>query len=99
MTLEYLANIAIGYLLGSIPFGLLAGYAFIGKDIRRFGSGKTGTTNVLRTAGKFAAHYTPDIAVRAEFFGAQVYREMTARPAKIVKERLAQWGARYTAGE
>lgn len=55
MTLEYLANIAIGYLLGSIPFGLLAGYAFTGKDIRRFGSGKTGTTNVLRTAGKFAA--------------------------------------------
>lgn len=52
---EYLANIAIGYILGSIPFGLVVGYAFTGKDIRLSGSGKTGTTNVLRTAGKLAA--------------------------------------------
>ena len=52
---EYAANILIGYLLGSISFGLLVGYAFTGKDIRNSGSGKTGTTNVLRTAGKLAA--------------------------------------------
>ena len=55
MILEYLANIVIGYILGSIPFGLVVGYAFTGKDIRLSGSGKTGTTNVLRTAGKLAA--------------------------------------------
>jgi glycerol-3-phosphate acyltransferase PlsY len=40
----------IGYLLGSIPFGFLIGKAK-GIDIRRFGSGATGGTNVLRTLG------------------------------------------------
>jgi glycerol-3-phosphate acyltransferase PlsY len=52
---EYAANIAIGYLLGSIPFGLVVGYLWLGRDIRESGSGKTGTTNVLRTAGKVPA--------------------------------------------
>jgi glycerol-3-phosphate acyltransferase PlsY len=53
--IEYIANIAIGYLLGSIPFGLVVGYLWLGRDIRGSGSGKTGTTNVLRTAGKIPA--------------------------------------------
>lgn len=52
---QYLANIVLGYLLGSIPFGLVAGYLYLHRDIRDSGSGKTGTTNVLRTAGKSAA--------------------------------------------
>jgi glycerol-3-phosphate acyltransferase PlsY len=51
----YVAVILIGYLLGSIPFGLLLGKAFAGKDIRQVGSGKIGMTNVMRTAGKKAA--------------------------------------------
>ncbi len=52
---EYLGNIAIGYVLGSIPTGLLLGYVWLRKDIREFGSGKTGMTNVLRTAGPIPA--------------------------------------------
>lgn len=44
-----------GYLLGAIPSGLLAGHIYKGIDIRQFGSGKTGATNVLRTLGKGAA--------------------------------------------
>ena len=40
-----------GYLLGSIPFGVLAGRFFGHRDPRAFGSGKTGATNVLRTLG------------------------------------------------
>jgi glycerol-3-phosphate acyltransferase PlsY len=52
---EYAANIALGYLLGSVPFGLIVGYLFVGRDVRATGSGKTGTTNVLRTAGRAAA--------------------------------------------
>jgi glycerol-3-phosphate acyltransferase PlsY len=45
-----LATIVIGYLLGSIPFGLIVGRA-AGVDVRQMGSGKTGATNVLRSAG------------------------------------------------
>lgn len=55
MILEYTANIALGYLLGSLPWGLIVGYLWLGRDIRESGSGKTGTTNVLRTAGKIPA--------------------------------------------
>ena len=43
--------IITSYLLGSIPFGYLAGKLFKGLDIRRFGSGNIGFTNVKRTCG------------------------------------------------
>jgi glycerol-3-phosphate acyltransferase PlsY len=43
------------YLLGSIPTGYLLTYALEGVDIRNYGSGSIGATNVLRTVGKRAA--------------------------------------------
>ena len=43
------------YLLGSIPTGYLVARAVKGIDIREYGSGGTGATNVLRTVGKAAA--------------------------------------------
>jgi acyl phosphate:glycerol-3-phosphate acyltransferase len=47
-----LAAVVIGsYLLGSIPFGYLAG-RIAGIDIRNCGSGNVGATNVIRTLGK-----------------------------------------------
>jgi acyl phosphate:glycerol-3-phosphate acyltransferase len=52
---KFLYVILIGYLLGSIPFGVLVSRYQAKKDIRQFGSGKIGTTNVLRTAGRKAA--------------------------------------------
>ncbi len=52
---RYIAVVVIGYLLGSIPFGLLIGKRSARIDIRQIGSGKTGATNVLRVAGKKAA--------------------------------------------
>ncbi len=54
----YLAALAFGYLLGSIPFGLLVTrFAGLG-DIRSIGSGNIGTTNVLRTGRKSLAAAT-----------------------------------------
>lgn len=44
-----------GYLLGSISFGYLAGKLLKGIDIRQFGSGNTGSTNILRTLGTVPA--------------------------------------------
>jgi len=52
---QFAAVVIVGYLLGSIPFGALMGRRFSKVDVREHGSGKTGATNVLRTAGKKAA--------------------------------------------
>jgi glycerol-3-phosphate acyltransferase PlsY len=47
--------VLVAYLLGSIPTGYLAGRYLGGIDIREYGSGSTGATNVLRTIGKKTA--------------------------------------------
>ena len=53
--IEFLLSIIIAYLIGSISFGVLAGYIIHNIDIRKYGSGGSGATNVLRTIGKPAA--------------------------------------------
>lgn len=52
MTLLEAISLLLAYLLGSIPFGHLIVKLKTGKDVRQSGSGATGATNVLRTAGK-----------------------------------------------
>ncbi len=52
---KFVAIVILGYLLGSIPFGVLIGRQRAKVDIRQYGSGKMGATNVLRIAGRKAA--------------------------------------------
>jgi glycerol-3-phosphate acyltransferase PlsY len=51
MVWQYALAIGVGYLAGSIPFGWIAGKVMRGIDVRDYGSGATGATNVLRTLG------------------------------------------------
>ena len=51
----YAAAIVLAYVIGAIPFGMILAKMTVKTDIRLIGSGKTGTTNVLRAAGKKVA--------------------------------------------
>ena len=48
---QYAAVLSISYLLGSVPWGYILLKMRMGVDIRQYGSGRTGMSNVLRTAG------------------------------------------------
>ncbi len=52
---NFIAVVVLGYLLGSIPFGHLIARRQAKVDLRQWGSGKTGATNVLRAVGHKAA--------------------------------------------
>ena len=55
MSTELLLALALGYFLGSIPFGLVLTRLAGKGDVREIGSGNIGATNVLRTGSKALA--------------------------------------------
>jgi glycerol-3-phosphate acyltransferase PlsY len=58
MAREMLFALALGYLFGSIPFGLILTRLAGKGDVRQIGSGNIGATNVLRTGSKWLAALT-----------------------------------------
>jgi glycerol-3-phosphate acyltransferase PlsY len=58
MSREMLFALALGYLLGSIPFGLILTRLAGKGDVRKIGSGNIGATNVLRTGSRWLAVLT-----------------------------------------
>ena len=83
---SWTAALAFGYLLGSIPFGLLLTRLAGTADIRSIGSGNIGATNVLRTGrkGLAAATLLCDVA--------------KGTIAVLVVYALARWGLALLAG-
>jgi glycerol-3-phosphate acyltransferase PlsY len=55
LIIKFAGAAVLSYLIGSIPTAYIFGKLMKGIDIRQYGSGGTGATNVLRTVGKGAA--------------------------------------------
>lgn len=58
LIIVYALTAIAAYLLGSINFSIIITKAYLKKDIREFGSGNAGTTNVLRSVGKLPSALT-----------------------------------------
>ena len=52
ISVPFILIVLIGYLLGAIPSGVIVGKLTRGIDVRNYGSGSMGSTNVLRIVGK-----------------------------------------------
>jgi glycerol-3-phosphate acyltransferase PlsY len=83
------AGCAAGYLIGSVPFGLIVGKAVGGLDVRDFGSGNMGTANVLRTLGARAGAITFALDVAKGTVAIGLARRLGADPAAQAAAGLA----------
>ena len=72
--MAYALLVPLCYLMGSVPFGLLVAKFTKGVDVRSYGSGNTGMTNVLRTVG-----VAPGLAVLTLDLGKGIAAVMLAR--------------------
>ncbi|MBO0712842.1 MAG: glycerol-3-phosphate 1-O-acyltransferase PlsY [Acetobacteraceae bacterium] len=104
----YAAAFAFGYLLGSIPFGLILTRLAGTQDVRSIGSGNIGATNVLRTGRKGLAAATLILDVLkgtaavlvAERFGGQdlaVFAALGAFLGHLFPVWLRFWGGKGVA--
>src|SRR2546423_12198921 len=79
MTYGLILALIFGYLLGSIPFGLLLTRAAGLGDVRKIGSGSIGATNVLRTGNKGLAAATPLLGLLKGTAGGAIVEQGAAR--------------------
>jgi glycerol-3-phosphate acyltransferase PlsY len=86
--LSYLAAIVIGYLLGSFPSGYVVG-RLRGIDVRQWGSGRIGGTNVLRAVGPWAAILAVLSDVAKGVLAVFVARALVGSPSAEVLAGLA----------
>jgi glycerol-3-phosphate acyltransferase PlsY len=82
-TVDLIAAIVLGYLCGSIPFGLLLARAAGLGDVRQIGSGNIGATNVLRTGSRPIAALTLLFDMLKGFVPVIVARELWGTDAAI----------------
>ncbi len=93
MTRDMLLALALGYMLGSIPFGLILTKLAGKGDIREIGSGNIGATNVLRTGSKWLAALTVVLDCLKATAAILVARMLFADPLNDLAERYAAAGA------
>ena len=84
--------ILMGYLAGSIPFGLLLSRAAGLGDIRQIGSGNIGATNVLRTGNKSIAALTLFCDVLKGFLPCLIAVKLWGEPAMVMAGFAAMAG-------
>ncbi len=89
------AALVIGYVLGSIPFGLLLTRAAGLGDIRQIGSGNIGATNVLRTGNKGLAAATLFLDAAKGAFAVLVARYFLGETAAMLAGLAAFLGHIY----
>jgi glycerol-3-phosphate acyltransferase PlsY len=73
-------GLAAGYLVGSVPVGLLLGRVARGLDVRDFGSGNIGATNVYRIMGPAAGAATFALDVGKGALAVRLARALGADP-------------------
>jgi glycerol-3-phosphate acyltransferase PlsY len=93
MTREMLFALALGYLFGSIPFGLILTRLAGKGDIREIGSGNIGATNVLRTGSKPLAAATLILDCLKATAAILLARQLFGDPFDNLAERVAAAGA------
>ena len=93
MDRETILALLIGYVLGSIPFGLLLSFAGGKGDIRKIGSGNIGATNVLRTGSKPLAAATLILDCLKAVAAILIARKLFVDPVNDLAARYAAAGA------